>query len=230
MASPQYLPLDETHPTSATNPYGRSKLQIEEILADVPAPSDPALRVLCLRYFNPVGAHPSGFIGDNPRACPTTSCPMWPRWLRASCRCLGVFGNDYDTPDGTGVRDYIHVMDLAERPPGGAGFLQHQAGWHAINLGTGQGYSVLEMVRAFEPPVAKPVPYDVKPRRAGDIGHLLRQPGQGQGTVGMGGHAGPAGDVRQHVAVAEQGGFESVALTAGARGRNRTGTPCGGGF
>ncbi len=165
---PQRLPLDESHPTSATNPYGRSKLHIEEMLADL-CHADPSWRVACLRYFNPVGAHASGLIGEDPRGVPNNLMPFVAKVAWGALPRLGVFGDDYDTPDGTGVRDYIHVMDLAEGHLAALRFLQAQAGWHAINLGTGQGYSVLDMVKAFEQASGRAVPYDIKPRRAGDV-------------------------------------------------------------
>jgi UDP-glucose 4-epimerase len=165
---PQYLPLDEAHPTSATNPYGRSKLQIEEILADV-ATSDGSWRIACLRYFNPVGAHDSGLIGEDPNDIPNNLMPYIAQVASGRLPKLNVFGDDYDTKDGTGVRDYIHVMDLAEGHNAALDFLEHETGWHAINLGTGTGYSVLEMVKAFEAASKRSVSYKIAPRRAGDI-------------------------------------------------------------
>lgn len=181
--APQYLPLDEQHPTSATNPYGRSKLHIEEILADL-CVSDPAWRVACLRYFNPAGAHPSGLLGEEPQGIPNNLMPYVAKVAGGELARLGVFGNDYDTPDGTGVRDYIHVMDLAQGHLAALQFLQQQSGWHAINLGTGQGYSVLQMVRAFESASGKPVPYDIKPRRAGDVGSCYANPAKAKELLG----------------------------------------------
>jgi len=165
---PQYLPLDEQHPTSATNPYGRTKLHIEEMLHDLAA-SNSAWRIACLRYFNPVGAHESGLIGEDPNGIPNNLMPFVAQVAAGWRPALQVFGNDYDTPDGTGVRDYIHVMDLAQGHLAALNFLQHQQGWHAINLGTGQGFSVLQMVRAFEAASGQPVPYNVVPRRPGDV-------------------------------------------------------------
>lgn len=165
---PHYLPIDEDHPVSTSNPYGRSKLHIEEILADV-AKTDATWRITCLRYFNPVGAHESGLIGEDPSGIPNNLMPYVAQVATGKLPHLNVFGNDYPTPDGTGVRDYIHVMDLAEGHLAALSFLNHQSGWHAINLGTGQGYSVLEMVKAFEAASGKPVPYKIVPRRAGDI-------------------------------------------------------------
>ena len=165
---PQYLPLDEQHPTSATNPYGRTKLHIEEMLHDLSA-SNPAWRIACLRYFNPVGAHDSGLIGEDPNGIPNNLMPFVVQVAAGIRPALQVFGNDYDTPDGTGVRDYIHVMDLAQGHLAALHFLQAQTGWHAINLGTGQGYSVLEMVKAFEAASGKPVAFNIVPRRPGDV-------------------------------------------------------------
>jgi len=165
---PQYLPLDEEHPTSATNPYGRSKLQIEEILADV-AKSDPDWHIACLRYFNPVGAHNSGLIGEDPNDIPNNLMPYIAQVASGKLPHLNVFGNDFNTNDGTGVRDYIHVMDLAEGHKAALNYLANNSGWHAINLGTGTGYSVLEMVNAFEVASNKTIPYQIKARRVGDI-------------------------------------------------------------
>jgi UDP-glucose 4-epimerase len=171
---PKYLPLDEQHPTAAANPYGRTKLHIEEILHDLAA-SKPAWRIACLRYFNPVGAHDSGFIGEDPNGIPNNLMPFVAQVAAGLRPALQVFGNDYDTPDGTGVRDYIHVMDLAEGHLAALNFLQNQTGWHAINLGTGQGSSVLEIVKAFEEASGKPVPYNLVPRRPGDVASCYAQ-------------------------------------------------------
>ena len=165
---PQYLPLDEQHPTSATNHYGRSKFMVEQVLGDMAA-SDPRWRVALLRYFNPVGAHDSGLIGEDPNGIPNNLMPFVVQVAAGIRPALQVFGNDYDTPDGTGVRDYIHVMDLAQGHLAALHFLQAQTGWHAINLGTGQGYSVQEMVKAFEAASGKPVACNIVPRRPGDV-------------------------------------------------------------
>ncbi len=180
---PQHLPLDESHPTSATNPYGRSKLHIEEMLADL-CVSDPSWRVACLRYFNPVGAHASGLIGENPRGLPNNLMPYVSKVAAGELSRLGVFGDDYDTPDGTGVRDYIHVMDLAEGHLAALNYLQGHAGWHAVNLGTGHGYSVLDMVKAFERASGRPVPYDIKPRRSGDVASCYANPAKAAALLG----------------------------------------------
>lgn len=165
---PHYLPLDEAHPTSATNPYGRSKLHIEEMLSDV-ANSDPAWRIACLRYFNPVGAHDSGLLGELPSGTPNNLMPLLAQVAAGRRVALDVLGNDYPTADGTGVRDYIHVMDLAEGHAAALNFLHRQAGWHAFNLGTGQGHSVFEMLHTYERISGRRVPYRLMPRRPGDV-------------------------------------------------------------
>ncbi len=180
---PQYLPLDEEHPTSATNPYGRSKLQIEEILGDVSV-SDPQWRIACLRYFNPVGAHDSGLIGEDPNDIPNNLMPFVAQVAVGKLPRLNVFGDDYPTPDGTGVRDYIHVMDLAEGHLAALEYLQKEAGWHAINLGTGQGYSVLDMVKAFERSCGREVPYAITGRRPGDIATCYALPEKARQKLG----------------------------------------------
>ena len=172
---PQYLPLDESHPTSATNPYGRSKLHIEEMLNDL-ATSDPEWRITCLRYFNPVGAHESGLIGENPNGIPNNLMPYIAQVAAGLRSKLNIFGNDYPTSDGTGVRDYIHVMDLAEGHTAALSFLTQTTGWYAINLGTGKGYSVLEMVQAFESASGKKLSYRMSPRRAGDVAECYANP------------------------------------------------------
>lgn len=172
---PRYLPLDENHPTSATNPYGRSKLHIEEMLNDVAA-SDPNWCIACLRYFNPVGAHESGLIGENPNGVPNNLMPYIAQVASGQRLSLSVFGCDYPTEDGTGVRDCIHVMDLAEGHAAALNFLSQTTGWHAINLGAGQGYSVLDMVQTFEKASGCPVPCQIVTRRAGDVAACYANP------------------------------------------------------
>lgn len=179
---PQYLPLDEQHPLSATNPYGRSKLHIEAMLNDV-AHSDDTWRIACLRYFNPVGAHESGLIGENPRGVPNNLMPFIAQVASGKQPRLNIFGGDYPTPDGTGVRDYIHVMDLAEGhlaalsvlSVGMQGSSPIDTNLITVNLGTGHGYSVLEMVRAFATVSGRVVPYQIAPRRPGDIAACYAQ-------------------------------------------------------
>ena len=180
---PQYLPLDENHPTHAINPYGRSKLHIEEILSDLAA-SDVSWKIACLRYFNPVGAHESGLIGENPTGVPNNLMPYIAQVAAGQRQALNVFGDDYPTPDGTGVRDYIHVMDLAEGHAAALNYLSQTVGWHAINLGTGKGYSVLEMVQRFEKASGREVPYQVVARRAGDAAQCYANPRKAANLLG----------------------------------------------
>ena len=172
---PQYLPIDEDHPTQAINPYGRSKLHIEEILRDL-ASSEPRWRIACLRYFNPVGAHESGLLGEEPNGVPNNLMPYIAQVAAGKRKELNVFGDDYATPDGTGIRDYIHVMDLADGHLLALNFLDQASGWHAINLGTGRGYSVLEMVKAFEETSGCKVPFNIVARRAGDAAQCYANP------------------------------------------------------
>jgi UDP-glucose 4-epimerase len=165
---PQYLPIDEDHPTSATNPYGRSKLHIEGMLQDLVA-ADSAFGVVCLRYFNPVGAHESGLIGESPHGVPNNLIPFISEVAAGKRPKVNVFGNDYPTIDGTGVRDYIHVLDLVSGHLAAINFLAGRAGWHAINLGTGVGRSVLEMIDQFALSSDRNIPYEVVGRRHGDV-------------------------------------------------------------
>jgi UDP-glucose 4-epimerase len=180
---PNYLPLDEAHPLCATNPYGRTKLHIEEMLRDLSV-SDPLWRIVCLRYFNPVGAHESGLIGEKPVGIPNNLMPYIARVAVGELKELSVFGNDYPTPDGTGVRDYIHVMDLAEGHMAALAWLTGHPGWHAINLGTGQGYSVLELVAEFARASGRAIPYRIVPRRAGDVAACYANPGKALRELG----------------------------------------------
>jgi UDP-glucose 4-epimerase len=175
---PQRLPLTEDHPLSATNPYGRSKLMIEEILRDLHR-SDASWRLGILRYFNPVGAHASGLIGEDPQGIPNNLLPFIAQVAVGRRAYLNVWGNDYPTPDGTGVRDYIHVVDLAlghlkalktlER-------LEKNDACLTVNLGTGTGYSVLDIVKAFELTSGRSVPYKIAARRPGDIASCYADP------------------------------------------------------
>lgn len=167
--TPETLPLTEECPVGgATNPYGRSKLMIEEILADL-CKARPEFSVICLRYFNPIGAHESGLIGENPNGIPNNLLPYVARVATGKLAAVQVFGNDYPTPDGTGVRDYIHVADLAKGHALAVEHIVKMTGWDAINLGTGNGYSVLDVIHAFEKACGHTLPYEIKPRRAGDI-------------------------------------------------------------
>ncbi len=165
---PNYLPIDENHTTSSVNPYGRTKLHIEEMLKDLSV-SDRSWRIVCLRYFNPVGAHQSGLIGESPKGTPNNLMPYIADVAKGVLSRLSIFGNDYETSDGTGVRDYIHVMDLADGHLAAFNFLEKDNGWDVINLGTGVGTTVLEMVAAFCRINSVDVPYSFEPRRQGDV-------------------------------------------------------------
>jgi len=175
---PHAVPIREHFPLSATNPYGRSKLMIEDMLRDV-VKADACWRVALLRYFNPVGAHVSGLIGEDPNGIPNNLLPYVAQVAVGKLACLAVFGNDYPTPDGTGVRDYIHVVDLARGHLAALRALEQGGvadGPLTVNLGTGRGYSVLEMVAAFEQASGRPVNYRIAPRRAGDIAQCYADP------------------------------------------------------
>lgn len=165
---PERSPIDETFPLSATNPYGQSKLIAEQILRDVER-ADPAWRIATLRYFNPVGAHESGLIGEDPAGIPNNLMPYVAQVAVGKLEKLRVFGDDYDTPDGTGVRDYIHVVDLARGHIAALDALQARDASLTVNLGTGRGYSVLEVVRAFEAASGQRVAYEIVARRPGDV-------------------------------------------------------------
>jgi len=173
--NPPSVPVCEDFPLSATNPYGRTKLMIEHILRDV-ATIDSSWRVGLLRYFNPVGAHSSGIIGEDPNGIPNNLVPYIAQVAAGKLKELSVFGNDYPTPDGTGIRDYIHVIDLARGHLAALEALRTQPGVLTVNLGTGRGYSVLEMVRAFEATSGRSVPYRVVGRRPGDIAECYADP------------------------------------------------------
>jgi UDP-glucose 4-epimerase len=171
---PKYLPLNEIHPLSTTNPYGQTKLVIEEILRDL-FKSDPSWHIMILRYFNPVGAHKSGLIGEDPQGIPNNLMPFVAQVAIGRRDSLNIFGGDYATHDGTGVRDYIHVVDLAQ---GHLKALQAltSAQCTAINLGTGTGYSVLDVVNAFAKASDQKIPYTIAPRREGDIAACYADP------------------------------------------------------
>lgn len=172
---PASLPITEDFPLSATNPYGRSKLMIEEILRDL-YQAERHWNLIILRYFNPVGAHKSGLIGEDPQGIPNNLLPFISQVAIGKREKLHVFGNDYDTKDGTGVRDYIHVVDLARGHVKALEKIQENPGCKAYNLGVGTGYSVLEMVNAFAKASGKPVPYDIVARRPGDIAACYANP------------------------------------------------------
>ena len=166
---PAFIPITEECPKGKiTNPYGQTKGMLEQVLEDIHV-SDPEWNVILLRYFNPIGAHKSGLIGEDPKGIPNNLVPYVAQVAIGKLECLGVFGDDYDTPDGTGVRDYIHVVDLAKGHVAAIKKLEEKKGVLIYNLGTGKGYSVLDVVHAFEKACGKKIPYAVKPRRPGDI-------------------------------------------------------------
>ena len=165
---PQYLPYDEEHPTVPMNVYGKTKLQAEQILQDL-ARSDPEWSIACLRYFNPVGAHESGLIGESPNGIPNNLMPYVCQVASGQLTELNIFGDDYDTKDGTGERDYIHVMDLAEGHVAALHFVNGNVGWEAINLGNGIAYSVYQLVSAFEKESQCQITKNVQARRSGDL-------------------------------------------------------------
>ncbi|MCG9577695.1 UDP-glucose 4-epimerase GalE [Vibrio tubiashii] len=172
---PASVPIREDFPTSATNPYGRSKLMVEECLTDFQK-ANPDWSITLLRYFNPVGSHPSGELGEDPQGIPNNLMPFVSQVAVGRRECLSVFGDDYPTPDGTGVRDYIHVMDLSDGHIAALNKVGHKSGLHIYNLGTGNGSSVLDMVKAFEKASGKTVAYKVVERRPGDIAECWADP------------------------------------------------------
>jgi UDP-glucose 4-epimerase len=180
---PQTVPIAEDFPLSATNPYGRSKLMVEDILRDLGC-ADPAWQIAILRYFNPVGAHASGLIGESPNGVPNNLMPFVAQVAMGQRAELAIFGNDYPTPDGTGVRDYIHVLDLAQGHLAALDALVRSTGVLTVNLGTGQGYSVLDMVRAFEQASGKKIPYRMVGRRPGDVAACYANPAQAEALLG----------------------------------------------
>lgn len=181
---PAEMPITEACPKGAcTNPYGWTKSMLEQVLMDVQK-ADKEWNVVLLRYFNPIGAHESGLIGENPNGIPNNLMPYITQTAIGQRKELGVFGDDYDTPDGTGVRDYIHVVDLAKGHVCALRAIEERRGLTIYNLGTGQGYSVLEVVRAFEKANGLKVPYSIKPRRAGDIAMCYCDPTKARTELG----------------------------------------------
>ena len=186
---PEMLPLVESARLTATNPYGRTKLFIEEILRDVHASKPDLWKILILRYFNPIGAHPSGEIGEDPQGIPNNLMPYIAQVCVGRREKLSIFGDDYDTKDGTGVRDYIHVVDLAKGHVAALSKLyaddtNDPVGCRAVNLGTGKGVSVLDLVKGMGEATGKPVPYEIGPRRPGDVAELYADPKFAQAYLG----------------------------------------------
>lgn len=177
------VPYREDAPTDPSNPYGRTKLMVEQILGDLHR-SDAAWRIACLRYFNPVGAHESGLVGEEPDGIPNNLMPFIAQVAAGRRDRLSIFGGDYPTHDGTGVRDYLHVVDLAEGHLAALDYLQREGGMLNVNLGTGHGQSVLEMVKAFERASGLAVPYDIVARRSGDIAAFWADPSLAENLLG----------------------------------------------
>ena len=180
---PKSVPITEDFPLHATNPYGRTKLMLEEILKDVYA-ADNSLSITLLRYFNPVGAHESGRIGEDPKGTPNNLMPYISQVAVGKLPKLSIFGGDWPTPDGTGVRDYIHVVDLATGHVAALNKMNDQTGVHIFNLGTGKGVSVLELVKAFENATGTEIPYQIVDRRAGDIPECYADSSKAQKELG----------------------------------------------
>ncbi|MFE8643606.1 UDP-glucose 4-epimerase GalE [Sphingomonas sp. NCPPB 2930] len=181
---PASLPIREDFPLSATNPYGWSKLMMEQVLADVDAAEPGQWRIARLRYFNPVGAHESGLIGEDPQDIPNNLMPYVAQVAVGMRESLSVYGDDYPTPDGTGVRDYLHVCDLADGHVAALRYLREHAGLLTVNLGTGRAVSVLEMVRGFEQASGRPVPYRIVARRPGDVAACWADPARAEQLLG----------------------------------------------
>ncbi|HJB93514.1 MAG TPA: UDP-glucose 4-epimerase GalE [Candidatus Borkfalkia stercoripullorum] len=182
--NPHAVPIKEDFPLSATNPYGRTKLFIEDILRDL-YKADKSFNIAILRYFNPVGAHESGLIGEDPNGIPNNLCPYITKVAVGKLAKVRVFGNDYPTPDGTGVRDYIHVCDLAVGHVLALRKLFENSGLYTVNLGTGIGYSVLDVIKAFSKALGKEIPYEFAPRRAGDIPECYADPSLAESLIGF---------------------------------------------
>ncbi len=181
---PAFIPITEECPKGKiTNPYGQTKGMLEQVLEDIHV-SDPEWNVILLRYFNPIGAHKSGLIGEDPKGIPNNLVPYVAQVAIGKLETLGVFGDDYDTPDGTGVRDYIHVVDLAKGHVAAIKKLEKKKGVLIYNLGTGKGYSVLDVVHAFEKACGKEIPYTIKPRRPGDIATCYADPAKAKAELG----------------------------------------------
>jgi UDP-glucose 4-epimerase len=180
---PQYLPIDENHPLSPINPYGRTKLHVEHILKDHVI-ANPKMKIVNLRYFNPVGAHDSALIGESPRGIPNNAMPFIAQVAAGKIPEFSVFGNDYSTFDGSGIRDYIHVMDLAEGHLAALSYLPHTLDFETFNLGTGKGYSVFELLKQYEVACGHVIPFRIAPRRQGDIASCYTTPGKANNILG----------------------------------------------
>ncbi|MGI6167216.1 MAG: UDP-glucose 4-epimerase GalE [Eubacteriales bacterium] len=180
---PASVPIREDFPLSPVNPYGQTKMMVEQILTDLAA-SDSTMSVVILRYFNPVGAHKSGRLGEDPRGTPSNLMPYITQVAEGRLPYLPVYGNDYDTRDGTGVRDYIHIIDLARAHISALEYTEGHGGVECFNIGTGRGYSVLDIIKAYEKTTGKRIPYQIAPRRPGDIDECYADPGKANRLLG----------------------------------------------
>jgi len=180
---PQYLPIDEKHPLKAINPYGQSKIDVEKILSDL-FESDKNWRIIALRYFNPIGEHSSKLIPENPKGTPNNLMPIIVKVAQDKLSHVNIYGDDYDTLDGTGVRDYIHVMDLVTGHLAGLSYIKNHAGFLVLNLGTGKGFSVKEMICEFEKKINKKIPIKIIARRYGDIAVCYASTDLAKATLG----------------------------------------------
>ena len=177
------IPYKEEYPAGAVNPYGQTKVMIEQMLRDLAA-ADARWSISLLRYFNPIGAHPSGLLGEQPKGLPNNLLPYISGVATGKLPCLNIFGDDYETRDGTGVRDYVHVVDLAEGHLAAMDYVMNHSGVDAVNLGTGRGSSVLEVLHAYEKACGRKLPYCIAPRRAGDIGEFYADPAKAKAVFG----------------------------------------------
>jgi UDP-glucose 4-epimerase len=180
---PQTVPITEHAPLAPTSPYGQTKLMSEQILRDLEQ-ADPSWKIAYLRYFNPIGAHPSGLIGEDPLGLPNNLVPFLAKVAVGAIPILKLYGNDWPTPDGTGVRDYLHVIDLAKAHTKAINFLLQQGQSLTVNLGTGRGYSVFEVIRAYEKASGRSIPYEIVGRRTGDIASCFADPSRAKSTLG----------------------------------------------
>ena len=222
--APETMPITEDCPKgTVTNPYGQTKSMLEQVLTDIQK-ADPEWNVVLLRYFNPIGAHKSGTIGEDPNGIPNNLMPYITQVAVGKLPQLGVFGNDYPTHDGTGVRDYIHVVDLAKGHVCALKAIENKCGLGIYNLGTGQGYSVLDLVHAFEKATGVKVPYVIKPRRSGDVAECWSDPSKAARELGLEGPVRRRGYVRRRLALAEKQPQRIPRLSIAPADLCRTGT------
>ena len=198
--NPHYLPIDEKHPLDPQNPYGRTKFLIEQIMKDL-ADADPEWKMICVRYFNPVGAHSSGLLGESPHGIPNNLMPFVAKVAAGKYPKVDVFGNDYATVDGSGVRDYVHVCDVAEGHLAALQYLQKTSGCHAVNLGTGKGTSVLELIHEFQLAASASITYEIAERSSGDVASCYADALKAKELFFLGGQPQSEANVRRRMAL-----------------------------